>query len=113
MTMHVEVHYSPAPRQVDCVVLDLAEGSTLGQALQASGLLTRHALQIEQLTFGVWSRAQPAAHVLRDGDRVEVYRALIVDPKEARRLRYKQHLRNQAARPGAKSPATPDDKTPP
>ena len=37
--------------------------------------------------FGVWGRARPATFVLRGADRVELYRALIIDPKEARRQR--------------------------
>jgi uncharacterized protein len=41
----------------------------------------------------VWGRVTPLDHVLRDGDRVEIYRPLTVDPKEARRLRYKRQRR--------------------
>ena len=46
---------------------------------------------------GVWGRVQPLDHVLRDGDRVELYRPLTVDPKEARRLRYKKQQRGEKA----------------
>ncbi len=45
---------------------------------------------------GVWGRPQAPDWPLRDGDRVEVYRVLTVDPKEARRLRYKRQRRGSA-----------------
>ncbi len=91
----VEVIYCPRPGQVDGVVLDLAEGATLRDALNASGLLLRHALLLEGLRAGVWCREKPLDTVLRDRDRVEIYRPLTVDPKEARRQRYKRHGRQE------------------
>jgi putative ubiquitin-RnfH superfamily antitoxin RatB of RatAB toxin-antitoxin module len=102
----VEVIYSPGPRQVEVVPLALPEGSTVAQALAASGLLERHGLAGGPLPdCGVWGRRQPPAAVLRDRDRVEVYRPLRCDPKEARRQRYRQRpASGRAARataPGA------------
>ena len=91
--LRVEVAYSPAPRQVQTVALQLPLGSTVADALRASGLLERHALVLDTLRCGVWGRVQPLDWVLRDGDRVEAYRPLGVDPKEARRLRYKRQRR--------------------
>ena len=87
--LRIEVVYCAAPGQVDLVELQLAPGCTLADAVAASGLLQRHALAPAGLNAGVWGRVQPLAHVLRDGDRVEVYRPLLVDPKEARRQRYR------------------------
>lgn len=84
-TLHVEVVFSPAPREVRRVALELPPGSTLADALRASGLAER----APDLVCGIWGRRQPASTALRDGDRVELYRGLTVDPKEARRLRYK------------------------
>lgn len=81
--------YCPAPGQVDRVCLELVEGATLADALQASGLLQRHALSGQDLRVGVWGREQPPGAALRAFDRVELYRPLRVDPKEARRQRYK------------------------
>ena len=46
-TLGIEVAYSPAPRQVQVVTLELAAGCTIADALRASGLLERHALAIE------------------------------------------------------------------
>jgi len=87
----VEVIYSPGPRRVEVVPLALPEGSTLAQALAASGLLERHGLSgASAPDCGIWGRRQPPETVLRDRDRVELYRALRCDPKEARRQRYRQ-----------------------
>jgi hypothetical protein len=92
--MKVRVSYSPAPRQVDSVELELPPGSRVADALRASGLLERYDLQIAQdLGVGVWGKARPLDTPLRDADRVEVYRGLLVDPKEARRQRYRKHKR--------------------
>lgn len=87
----VEVVFCPAPGQVDAVTLDLPAGATVADALHASGVLVRHAVDLTAASFGIWGRKQAADAVLRDRDRVELYRALTVDPKEARRLRYKRH----------------------
>jgi uncharacterized protein len=90
----VVVSYSPAPRQVDQVELELPAGSRVADALRASGLLARYGLDaIEDLGVGVWGKARPLDTPLRDADRVEVYRGLLVDPKEARRQRYRKHKR--------------------
>ncbi len=89
--LRVEVVYSPAPRVVRRCDLDLDAGSTLADAVRASGLLGADAP--DDLSFSVWGRVQPAQHPLRDRDRVEICRPLTVDPKEARRLRYKRQGR--------------------
>ena len=91
--LRIELAYSPAPRQVKLMTLALPAGSTVEDALRASGWLEAHGLTLEGLRCGVWGRAQPLDHPLRDGDRIELYRPLIVDPKEARRLRYKKQGR--------------------
>jgi putative ubiquitin-RnfH superfamily antitoxin RatB of RatAB toxin-antitoxin module len=89
--LHIEVVYCPAPGRVDCVSLELPAGSTALQALHASGVLARHGLSEAALQVGVWSRACQPGAVLRDRDRVEVYRPLTVDPKESRRQRYQRY----------------------
>ena len=88
--IEVEVVYCPGPGVVDLVRLRLPAGSTVGAALVASGVVGRHGLDAQALRVGVWCRASELASVLRDRDRVELYRPLTVDPKEARRLRYKR-----------------------
>ena len=92
--MRIEVIYSPAPRVVDRVELELDDGSTVDAALRASGLLERHAGLVDASpTVGVWGRVVPRNAVLRDGDRVELYRPLQVDPMEGRRRRLAHQAR--------------------
>jgi putative ubiquitin-RnfH superfamily antitoxin RatB of RatAB toxin-antitoxin module len=89
-TIEVTVIRSLAPRQVQTQTLTLPAGSTLMQALQQSGWWP-HADESDTLAAGVWGKLQPTTHVLRDQDRVEIYRGLRVDPKQARRERYAAH----------------------
>ena len=98
--VRVEIAYGAAARQVDLVTLAMPTSSTVRDALIASGLLERHGLAIDAVRCGVWGRRCDLAQALREGDRVEIYRALTVDPKEARRLRYK-------GQPKKKRPAVP------
>jgi len=95
--IRVDVVYSPQAGECDLVTLSLSPGSTLADALAASGLLERHPLPAEGLRLGVWSKLREPDTLLRNGDRVEVYRTLKVDPKEARRQRYQQHRESQVA----------------
>jgi len=100
--LQIEVVAALAPRQVRVVSLGLPAGSTVGDALVAAGLLAVGAPLPEGATCGVWSRRCDQGRALRDGDRVELYRALTVDPKEARRLRYRgQHRGRRPATSGA------------
>ncbi len=88
--LRVEVVYCPKPGVNDLVLLSLGPGATVEAALRLSGLLERHALPLDGLRVGVWCKARELSSVLRDRDRVEIYRPLTVDPKEARRQRYKR-----------------------
>lgn len=91
MGIRITVVYSPAPRQVCEVGLTLEEGSSLSQALHASGLLQRFPdLDPALQGVGVWGRKASLDQILRDQDRVEVYRPLKVDPKLARRERFQK-----------------------
>ena len=96
--IHVVVAYSAAPRQVDQVELTLEAGATVGDALRASGLLARHhEIDPAAQKVGVWGKLRALSEPLREGDRVELYRPLKVDPKEARRQRYRSHREKAAA----------------
>ena len=95
--LRVEVAYSPAPRQVDVVQIELPEGSTVLHALRASRVLERHPeIDLSVNRVGVWGRAVALSEPLRASDRVEVYRGLRVDPKEARRQRYSSHKQKRS-----------------
>jgi len=95
--LRVEVVYCPRSGVTDRVVLTLSAGATAVSALQASGVLQRHGLPIDGLRLGVWCRVCEPGTLLRDRDRVEIYRPLTVDPKEARRLRYTHHKERRAS----------------
>lgn len=101
----VEVVYCAKPGSVDSVPLRCEPGTTLGQAVQRSGLLQRHPELQAELRAGIWGKAQPPETALRERDRVELYRPLTVDPKEARRLRYRKQRQNPKPRPAAMQPA--------
>ncbi|MEK7437287.1 MAG: RnfH family protein [Pseudomonadota bacterium] len=83
--MRVELVYA-LPQQQERITLELAPGSTLLDAIEASGLLQR----LPQMAFeraGIWGRPVSPETALRDGDRVELYRPLIADAKKVRRAR--------------------------
>lgn len=86
-TIDVEIAYSPRAGQVQRLALTLPAGATVAQALERSGWALPPALRI-----GVWGRPRELTDTLRERDRVELYRPLTVDPKEARRQRYRKHL---------------------
>lgn len=84
--LSVELIWSPQPGQWQRLALSLPDGSTVVEALRASQWFDENALRT--LKTGIWSKLRPLDTPLRSGDRVEVYRPLTVDPKEARRQRY-------------------------
>lgn len=69
--------------------LNLERGSSAGDAVYASGLLTDveelNSATLESLDLGVYAQAVNSDYLLQDGDRVEIYRPLLADPKEVRR----------------------------
>jgi uncharacterized protein len=95
----LEVVYCPRPGHCDRVQLSLPDGASLLDAVAASGLCARHGLLPESVEAGIWGRKQPPQTPLRDRDRIELYRPLRVDPKEARRLRYRRAKANRASVP--------------
>lgn len=85
--MKVEVVYA-LPGAADAVTMDLAPGGTLREAIAASGLLERHPeIDLERHPVGVHGEIRPVASPAAEGDRIEIYRPLALDPKEARRKR--------------------------
>ena len=88
--MKVTLAYSPAPRQVREWRLELPAGSTARQAILLSGALNEYPdLARAAPALGIWGRACGADQTLQEDDRVEIYRGLRVDPKVARRERFK------------------------
>ena len=76
------------PHVQHTLTLDLPEDATVAQALEVLRAdLEFAALELETLDVGVWGQIVGPDHALAAGDRVEFYRPLVVDPKEARRQR--------------------------
>lgn len=85
--IRVEVVYALPDKQYLRQVA-LEEGSTLEQAIQASGLLAlRRDIDLSKNKVGIFSRPAKLDDVIQEGDRVEIYRPLLIDPKALRRQR--------------------------
>lgn len=83
--LNIEVVWMDAQGQVQERLLQLPSGACLQDAIAACGLEL-----VPPQTCGVWGRTKPLEHVLQEGDRVELYQPLKVDPKVARRERFAQ-----------------------
>lgn len=85
--IRVEVAYALPEKQFLRQVC-LPEGSTVEQAIIASGLLIlRTDIDLNKNKVGIYSRSVKLNDEVHEGDRVEIYRPLLVDPKELRRQR--------------------------
>ena len=86
-TIDVEVAYA-LPDKQSIVPLTVPEGTTALAAAQQSGLDQQYeGLSLEDAKLGIFGKAVAPTQVLRAGDRVEIYRPLIADPKEVRKAR--------------------------
>jgi putative ubiquitin-RnfH superfamily antitoxin RatB of RatAB toxin-antitoxin module len=86
-SLRIEVVYA-LPAGEDAVSLKLAPGATAAEAVRASGMLERHPeIDLGRHQIGIHGRVVAAGALVSDGDRVEVYRPLVLGPKEARRRR--------------------------
>ena len=96
----VEVAYALPERQL-IVALEAAPGITADQAIARSGIAAQF-LELEQggFKFGLFGKVCKPDQVLREGDRVEIYRPLIADPKQVRRERA---AKGKSTRKGAKA----------
>lgn len=99
--MKIEVCYAD-PHGATRISIDLDDGATLGDAIAASRVIERLSLARELLSFGIFGKRADVSAGLRDGDRVEVYRPLIVDPMEARRRRVAKKNADAAHTPPGK-----------
>ena len=86
-TIFVEVAYALPEEQV-LLGLDVPEGTTAEQAVKLSGILERFpSIDLAKNKIGIFGKVTKHDTVLREKDRVEIYRPLIADPKESRRRR--------------------------
>ena len=85
--IQVEVAYAPPSRQF-VWTLEVEAGATVAEALRCCGVLERFPeIDLQVHKVGVFSKVCALDTVLRAGDRVEIYRPLIADPKKIRRQR--------------------------
>ena len=89
----IEVCYA-LPHGQALIEVQLPQGATLQQAIDASGILARHpGIDLTKQKVGIFGKLKPLDAVLTDHDRVEIYRPLIVDPKLARQRRVEKSRR--------------------
>lgn len=112
-TLSITLCYSPAARQLHRITLALPSGSTVAQALAALAQLPQwHDWGLSEtpaadMALGIWQKRCEPSQPLQDGDQLEIYRPLRVDPMTARRERFQQQGARSAGlfaqrRPGAK-----------
>lgn len=85
--IRIEVAYAVPDKQV---LLDLSvpQGATVAEGIEQSAIRDEFPeVEFDLKAVGIFSRKVPLDHVLRDGDRIEIYRRLSVDPRELRRQR--------------------------
>ena len=86
-TINVEVVY-PLSQKQELFAVKLPSGSTVRQAIEASGILSKYPeIDLTKNKLGIYAKLAKPDAVLRDRDRVEIYRPLIADPKEVRKQR--------------------------
>lgn len=85
--MRVEVAFALPDRQLLATVT-VPDDAVVADALRLCGIEERFPdVSFDELQAGIWGQPVERTHALRDGDRVEVYRPLAMDPREARRLK--------------------------
>lgn len=85
--LNIEVTYA-LPEKQFLLSVKVEEGATIEEAIIASGILAlRDDIDLKKNKVGIYSRPAKLTDVVQEGDRVEIYRPLIADPKELRRQR--------------------------
>jgi len=86
-SLKVQVCYA-LPEKNFIKELNVSPGTTIAQAIEASGVLHSHPeIDLSQHRLGIFGKLKTAESELREGDRIEIYRPLQADPKETRRRR--------------------------
>ncbi len=84
--LRIELVYATGQRQ-ELVELVVPAGRSVGQVIDASGFYRLFPDQgLDSADVGVWGRPVDRSYIVSDGDRIEIYRPLLMDPREARRL---------------------------
>ena len=105
--IHVEVAYA-LPKEQQILSLNVDSGTTVEQAIQLSGILEHYAdIDLSKNKVGIFGKFAKLDKALQEGDRVEIYRPLIADPKEVRR---KRAAEGKVMTKGAAAKGTEDTK---
>lgn len=92
--VRVEVAYAAAGGAQAVIEVGLPAGSTVQDAIRASGILARFPeIDLARQPVGVFGEPAALTRTVRDGERIEIYRPLLADPKEARRQRARRGKR--------------------
>jgi putative ubiquitin-RnfH superfamily antitoxin RatB of RatAB toxin-antitoxin module len=95
--LHIQVCYANPDVQFLCD-LEVPAGATLRQAIEQSGVLQRQPeVDLATCRVGIFGKLKELDTVLREQDRVEIYRSLIADPKAARRKRAEKKAGKKSA----------------
>ena len=85
--LHIQVAFA-YPQEQYLLAADVESGATVEAAIRASGMLEKHPdIDLQQMRVGVFGKLCALEDPVRDGDRIEIYRPLKADPKQARRER--------------------------
>ncbi|MDD5059164.1 MAG: RnfH family protein [Sideroxydans sp.] len=83
----IELVYALSAEQI-LLKLEVPQGATIAEAVRLSGILDKHPeIDLDKGKFGIFGKLSKTDTVLREKDRVEIYRPLLADPKEVRRRR--------------------------
>lgn len=85
--INIEVAYA-LPTKQTLLSVKVDEGSDIESAVKSSGILTMHEeIDLSVNKVGIFSKSKKLNEILKEGDRIEIYRPLIADPKEVRKRR--------------------------
>ncbi len=83
----IELIYA-LPDEQNLLRFEVPKGSTIAEGIKLSGILEKYPeIDLEKGKFGIFGKLSKNDTVLREKDRIEIYRPLIADPKEVRRKR--------------------------
>ena len=81
----VEIIYATIEEQ-EIITLDIEDNANIQRCIEHSGILRRYPeIDLSTMKVGVFSQVKPLTEIVKDGDRIEIYRSLIADPKVVRR----------------------------
>lgn len=88
----IEIAYALPDRQV-LIAMEVRAGTTVGEAVVQSGLSSAHkGMDVKSGKFGIFGKRVSPDDVIKNGDRIEIYRPLTADPKDARRRRARKSV---------------------